>query len=323
MPGPARSLWLRLRDVTLAGANACRVNGRPVPIRQDATGFVVTLDPVVPSKPSLASSQTVSAAPPQSASGSRRAIAAERPASWTDAAEPELASAGPRIYEIQLACFPNGDAKPGQFTFRVPETTRTNVRVGRGGPWQTVTVDTAEGLSRRVGPGDPAIDVGQSDRLRIQAGPVPDAVNAPLLAQAVQFWRLSPGLIEMDCRVTYDRENGGSDKFTWLVPAGATVRITGDAYRAALRTAPNGTAPNGTVPSNTAPSKSSQTAGPSQSDRSTDRAKTNTDSLVPLDFDCSTVARRPGHSRGDAAGADGSTRQRQRRACLSSASAAI
>ena len=105
----------------------------------------------------------------------------------------------------------------------------------------------------------------------------------------MQFWRLSPGLIEMDCRVTYDRENGGSDKFTWLVPAGATVRITGDAYRAALRTAPNGTAPNGTVPSNTAPSKSSQTAGPSQSDRSTDRAKTNTDSLVPLDFDCSTA----------------------------------
>ena len=106
MPGPARSLWLRLRDVTLAGANACRVNGRPVPIRQDATGFVVTLDPVVPSKPSLASSQTVSAAPPQSASGSRRAIAAERPASWTDAAEPELATRGAADLRNPTCLFP-------------------------------------------------------------------------------------------------------------------------------------------------------------------------------------------------------------------------
>ena len=276
MPGPARSLWLRLRDVTLAGANACRVNGRPVPIRQDTAGFVVMLEPGVPSRPSLASSQAVSAPSPPSPSGSRRAIAAERPVSSADAAEPVRAGEGPLSYEIQLACFPNGDAKPGQFAFRVPETMRTSVRVRRGGPSQTVTVETAEGLSRRVRPGDPSIDVGQTDRLRIQSGPVTDGVNVPLLAQAVQFWRLSPGLIEMDCRVTYDRENGGSDKFTWLVPAGATVRTTGDAYRAALRTAPH---------------KSSPTTGsnPPQSGRSTESAKGNAESLVPLDFDCSTA----------------------------------
>ncbi len=269
MPGPVHSLWLRLKDVTLAGANACRVNGQPAPIRQEASGFVLTLDGTIPSsQPASASSQL------PSTSGARRAIAAERPSSSTRTAALPVASAEPQIYEIQLACFPTGDAKPGQFAFRVPETTRTSVRVERSGPWPMVTVDTAEGLSRQVRAGDPAIAVGQTDRLRIQAGPAPDAVPVPLPAQAVQFWRLSPGLIEMDCRVTYDRENGGSDKFTWLVPAGVTVRTTGDASRAALRTAAD---------------KSPQPAGPSaaQSGRTDGDAKSNSDPLVPLDFDCS------------------------------------
>jgi hypothetical protein len=72
----------------------------------------------------------------------------------------------------------------------------------------------------------------------------------------------------MDCRVTYQRENGTGDKFTWLVPAGAAVRTAGDTYRTALRArTPRGNSDGG-----------KRSAG---------------EGLVPLDFDCSAVPNGP------------------------------
>ncbi|HEV8001827.1 MAG TPA: hypothetical protein VGP63_18215 [Planctomycetaceae bacterium] len=265
MPGPERLLFLRLGNTSLAGANVCRVDGQPYPIRKDSEGFVLSLDPNV-SSPVAASEPSV----PQPAAA-RRPIAAERPSSATTAGASEGEDANhsatirqPRVYEIHLTCFPNGTAKPGQFEIQIPETAHTTLRVEKSGPWQVVTAGTAGGKARPVHPGDASIDLGQTNRLQIKEGPVPtETPNSTMTAQAVQFLRLSPGLVEMDCRVTYDCENGAPEKLTWLVPSGVSVRTPGDAYRAALRSA-------------------TSTGGKARSGKSE-----ATDELVPLDFDCS------------------------------------
>jgi hypothetical protein len=256
MPGPARSLLLRLGNVTLAGANACRVDGQPYPIRKDDEGFVLSLDPNLP---------------PARSTEPRRPIAAQRPSSATeprtsngDQTDAKVTTSQPRVYEIHLTCFPNGEAKPGRFEIQVPEAAHTLLRVEKSGPWQVVAVGAGGKKSREVHWGEAPIDVGQANRLRIKAGPEPsETTNTTIAAQAVQFLRVSPGLVEMDCRVTYDRENGTPEKFTWLVPSGASVRSSGETYRAALRPATSTASRAGGADAKTA------------------------QELVPLDFDCS------------------------------------
>jgi hypothetical protein len=265
MPGPARSLLLRLGNVTLAGANACQVDGQPYPIRKDDEGFVLSLDPnVPPARAALGPSASESAE-------ARRPIAAQRPSSATeprtsngDQPDAKVATRQPRVYEIHLTCFPNGEAKPGQFEIQVPAAAQTLLRVEKSGPWQVVAVAAGGEKSREVHRGEASIDVGQTNRLRIKAGPEPsETTKTTIAAQAVQFLRVSPGLVEMDCRVTYDRENGTPEKFTWLVPCGASVRSSGESYRAALRPATSTASRAGGADAKTA------------------------QELVPLDFDCS------------------------------------
>ncbi|HXY33659.1 MAG TPA: hypothetical protein VEI07_05485, partial [Planctomycetaceae bacterium] len=257
LPGTPGTLLLRLANVTLSGANACRVGGRPYPVRADDEGFVLSLD----SPPWPADSDSARSFVSRSKE-SRRPIAAERPGTGA-------VSARPRVFEIRLTCFPSGGARPGQFEMRIPETVHTTVRMANAGPWQTVTVEAANGIARRLRPGDASTDVGQTDHLRLKAGPVPtESANTSIVAQAAQFLRVSPGLVELECHVTYDRENSTPAKFTWLVPSGAAVRTTGDTYRAALRT------------------KAAEQSG--------HVAPVATDGqLVPLDFDCSTAPAGP------------------------------
>ncbi|HET6324201.1 MAG TPA: hypothetical protein VFG04_05835 [Planctomycetaceae bacterium] len=266
LPGQTRFLLLRLGNVTLAGANACQVDGQPYPIRKDTEGFVLSLDP------SVASQSAAGERSSSESAGRRPPIAAERPSSATNSSSPRpnavAATKQPRVYEIHLTCFPNGDAKPGQFEIRVPETARTLLRVEKSGPWPVVAIEAGGSKARQMRPGDASSDVGQVKRIQIKAGPSPaETIETPIAAQAVQFLRVTPGLVEMDCRVTYDCANGVPEKFTWFVPAGASIRTPGDTYRAALR-------PENGLTNTTA--------------NGTRGARGNAaNELVPLDFDCS------------------------------------
>ncbi|HEV8071921.1 MAG TPA: hypothetical protein VGP76_29675 [Planctomycetaceae bacterium] len=274
MPGPARALLLRLGAVTLAGANACRVNGRPFPIRKHDDGFVLSLDSDVPPR---------DIAPASVASGSaslRRPIAAERPSPVITTHAESAANAGsnrPRLYEIRLNLFPSGETKPGQFEIQVPETARTAVRVEKSGPGQVVTLETTAENARRLLAGEPSVEVGQTNRMHFKAGPpLTETTNATIAAQAVQFLRVSPGLVEMDCRVTYDRKSGAHERFTWLVPANAAARANSDTYRAALRMrSPLEIGRIRAQDTSTSRPQVSETAAP------------DAEQLVPLDFDCS------------------------------------
>jgi hypothetical protein len=285
MPGPARALLLRLGAVTLAGANACRVNGRPFPIRKDDEGFVLSLDSDVSPR---------DFAPANAASGAatlRRPIAAKRPSSPIETHAESAANVGsslPRLYEIRLnlfpsGLFPSGETKPGQFEIQVPETARTAVRVEKSGPWPVVSLETAAGNLRRLLAGEPSVEVGQTDRMHFKAGlPLSETTNATIAAQAVQFLRVSPGLVEMDCRVTYDRKSGAPERFTWLVPASAAVRANGDTYRAALRM--RSPVENSHV---AAQDKAASRAHVSET------AAPDAEQLLPLDFDCSAAPSGP------------------------------
>ena len=207
MPGPARSLLLRLDAVTLAGANACRVNGRPSPIRKNDEGFVLSLD----SDPLPGGFTPANA---DSTAAPRRPIVAERPSLMmkTDEKSPtDVGSGLPRVYEIRLSFFPSGETKPGHFEIQVPETARTTVRVEKSGPWQVVTLETTTGKTRRLEAGESSVEVGQTGRILVNSGPPTDETTNPAIAaQAVQNLRVSPALVEMECRVTYDRKSGCS-----------------------------------------------------------------------------------------------------------------
>jgi hypothetical protein len=271
LPGRQRSLLLRLSHVTLAGADACRVNGRSVPVREDSEGIVLFLESDTPGVDAAVAGSDNLRAPLQ-----RRPILADRPVAGkpetkTAGANPTLRvdRTGPRVLEIRLTCFPSAGAKPGQLDIQVPETDHTTVALAKSGPWQTATVEVDDGSIRQIRAANPPIDLGQTKRIQVKAGPAPaETVNTAITAQAAQFLRVSPGLVEMDCRVTYDRTSGVPDKFTWLVPAGAAVRPSADTYRAALRIGNSAAGANG--------------AGGAVAE-----------GLVPLDFDCSLAPAGP------------------------------
>jgi hypothetical protein len=248
--GVTQQVWLPLSNVTLAGADACHVDGRAFPIRREDGGFVLSLKP---DKPSDSEALATSADSPP---GSRRPIVAEPPQVSSSVERP------PHIYEIRLACFPASGASPARFEIQVPQTVHTAVRISQGSAWPVTIIETDEGKPRQLHPGDPAVDVGQTEHIRIKAGSGPTETNSGIVAaHAVQFWRVSPGLVEMDCRVAYDREDRSIEKFTWLVPAGASIRASGEGYRAALR--------------DTKPTNGTNTSAAT--------------GLVPLDFDCSAA----------------------------------
>jgi hypothetical protein len=280
MPGPARSFLLRLGTVTLAGANACRVNGRPFPIRKDDEGFVLSLDSDAPPLDFAPANATSGATTP------RQPIAAERPSLMIKAHDEPAANAGsslPRLYEIRLSFFPSGETKPGQFEIHVPETPRTTVRVEKSSPGQAVALETTAGKAPRLLAGEPSVEVGQTDCMHFKAGPLsPEATNATIAAQAVQFLRVSPALVEMDCRVTYDRKGSAPERFTWLIPPNAAVRAASDTYRAALR-------PRSPDENTRLSAKGKLTSRPLASATTASEAE----QLVPLDFDCSAAPSGP------------------------------
>jgi hypothetical protein len=277
MPDSPRLLLLRLGPVTLAGASACRVDGRAFPIRKIDDGFALTLD----ANPGVAASDPITGfiAP----GPTRRPIAAKRPSQTSRAGVGSGANVEktfPHVYEIHLSFLPNGSAKPGQFEIEVPKTVRTTVRIGTGGPWKTAIVEAATGASRQLVPGQSAIDLGCTDRIRIKTAvpSAPETSDATIAANAVQLLRVSRRLVEMNCRVTYDCQNAIPQQITWLVPATASVRAISGTYRAALR------------PRKPAHESDLDAKGKSASAR---RSSVTVEDLVPLDFDCSSAPAGP------------------------------
>ena len=256
------------------------MNGRPSPIRQSDEGFVLSLD-------SDASAWRLR---PRECGLHNRTSATDccREAflevKTAEKSPTDVGSGLPRVYEIRLRFFPSSETKPGHFEIQVPETARTTVRVEKSGPGQMVTLETTTGKPRRLESGESSVEVGQTGRMVVQSGPLTDETTNPAIAaQAVQILRVSPALVEMECRVTYDRKSGAPEKFTWLVPASAAVRATSDTYRASLRVR--------SPDKNGDPSAGRQGGKPALA--RDEMTVPEAEQLVPLDFDCSAVPSGP------------------------------
>jgi hypothetical protein len=275
LPGRERPVVLHLKNVSLGGADACRVDGRPYPILKNDDGFALTLGSRAP-QPLPVKTPPVGYDP----SGPRQPIAATRPSSSMASGEPrakssvqdtstqEPNSGQTHVYEVRLRLFPTGDAGPDQFEIEIPQSARTSARLANIGPWGVVTIAADGRIAGRLRPSAAPVDLGQSRRLRLRSGAgLQESAPTPIAAQAVQFWRVSPALVEMDCRVTYKLENGVPQKITWLIPVAAAVRSTG-ACRAALRTQNA--------------SKASGSGAPREVVKTPEQ-------MVPLDFDCSSA----------------------------------
>ena len=67
-----------------------------------------------------------------------------------------------------------------------------------------MTLETDNGRVRTLAAGAVStIELGETGLLRFVPGPVAASPAPPLEGRAVQFVRVSPELIEMDCRVNY------------------------------------------------------------------------------------------------------------------------
>lgn len=228
---------LPLSNVTLAGAHACRINGRPYPVRQTDDAFVLNLTGTP-------------------AFGEERANAAagepEQPRRPVEAARPQPvglpnAAGGPvfvnrdtglraRLFEITLHFFPenNGAIPAPGFEFGVPKTASSTLRIERPGPRAQMIVETDRGQVAKLRAGaDATIELGDTDVLRFLPGsPLPPSV--PLIeGRATQFVRVSPELIEIDCRATYAASQNGLDHLEWMIPAGAVARASDESFRIA------------------------------------------------------------------------------------------
>ena len=175
-------LRLPLSNVTLAGADACRVNGKPHPVRKTEDGFVLTLDP--PDANGRASQAAATVA--RQTERPRQPVEAVRPATKrpehirveapADAsAEDDLAR--PRLFDVTLSFFPESDAAaaaPG-FAFGVPTVADTLLEVQKPGPALPFAVETEKGRIGGLAAGTAStIPVGEASLLRLTPGRLPD-----------------------------------------------------------------------------------------------------------------------------------------------------
>jgi hypothetical protein len=233
----ATSIRLPLSNVTLAGADACRVNGRPHPVRKTEEACVLTLPGSAAEEsrtgPAIESDQPrrpVEAARPESKGG-------KKPVAGPPVAAPGVSAVPrPRIYEILLSFFPgsNGTMGSAGYEFGVPKMASAQLQVLKPGPAAPMTVQTENGRIRTLAAGAvTTIELGEAELLRFVPGPVSASPSPVLEGRAVQFVRVSPELIEMDCRVTYAASRGEFDDLEWMIPAAAVARASGDDFRIA------------------------------------------------------------------------------------------
>jgi hypothetical protein len=234
MSADATSIRLPFLNVTLAGADACRVNGRPHPVRKTGDGFVLTLNPADSRVDESRTQPAIESAPP------RRPVEAARPfpsrhgetvaGPAANAAAEVSALPRPRIFEISLSFFPESSVTmgPAGFEFGVPKVASAQLHVLRPGPAAPMTVETDSGRVRALAAGAVStIEIGETGLLRFVPGPVPASPAAPLEGRAVQFIRVSPDLIELDCRVSYASRQRALDELEWIIPAAAVARAAG------------------------------------------------------------------------------------------------
>jgi len=234
----ATSIKLPLTNVTLAGANACRVDGRPCPVRKAEDAFVLTLDSSDPTGDVSRTETVIESgksrrpvdAPRPVRKGSKKIVAvpAAIPAAQVSAAE------HPRIVEICLNFFPESNATkdPAGFEIGVPKVAGTKLRILKPSPFGPATLVTDNGQVHTVPAGaGSTFELGETSLLRIVPGTIPAVPTPPLEARAVQFVRISPELIEIDCRVNYGVSGNEGDELEWMIPAGAAVRTSGENCR--------------------------------------------------------------------------------------------
>ena len=237
------TIRLPLSNVTLAGANACRVNHRPHPIRKTDDAFLLTLNS------SDSNSGRLQTLRPIGSGELRQPVRAVRPrakeVAKSGGRSPKAALHGskalsrPRIYEIVLSFFPEtSGAATAAFEFGLPKVAGALLQIVKPGPPVPMALETDDGQVRKIVPGTVAIvEVRETAWLRIAADSPRPAATSNLEGRAAQFIRLSPDVIEMDCRASYAAVPGGIEEIEWTVPAAAVVRGLEGNFRT-LRGAP-------------------------------------------------------------------------------------
>jgi hypothetical protein len=223
-----RSIRIGLAPVTLAGADACTVNGRFHPLRMSDDGLVVSLDGGE-SAEGLRPDAERGAAP-----GSRLPAVASRPREGARGDRSTMSPARPHVMEIAIRFFAPSARRPAGNTFqlRVPKVAETRVRLVGGGPGRPVAVET-DG-ERRQSLSTTAIDAGPTEQIRFSEGAIESAPAAEVEARGVQLVRVGPGMTEIICRVVYPAVGDDLGGLEWRVPAGAAVRPADDRIRADL-----------------------------------------------------------------------------------------
>ncbi len=237
------TIRLPLSNVTLAGANACGVNGRPHPVRKTDDAFLLTLG-----RTESAADDT-RARPPIEPDQTRQPIEAVRPhpmAAMAAVGGPPERSAQdapalrrPRIFDITLSFFPetSGSATPAGFEFSMPKVANAQLQVLKHGPAAPMTVETDNGQVRTLAAGVVSIvEIGETAWVRIAPRSVRTPIHPATEARAVQFVRVSPEVIEIDCRVSYAANQNGHDGLEWTIPAAAIARAADDSFRIARGT---------------------------------------------------------------------------------------
>jgi hypothetical protein len=231
------TIHLPLSNVTLAGAHACRVNDRLHPIRKTDDAFLLTLNAPDPN------AEDAQARLPNDLDKSRQPVRALRPRpkdiAKTDHGLPETVpddSAGlprPQVFEIVLSFFPemSGTTSTG-FEFGLPRVAATLLQIPKPGLAVPMAVETDDGQVRKLAAGAASIvNVGETGWLRVAPDSPRPTAPAALEGRAVQFIRLSPDAIEMDCRASYAAVPGGVEEFEWTIPAVAVARALDDNFR--------------------------------------------------------------------------------------------
>ncbi len=236
------TIRLPLSNVTLAGADACRVNRRSHPIRKTDDGFLLTL-----SRTELNAADHASRLPTD-VQQLRRPVRAARPQTK------HLVQGGapisvypsdvldgvcrPRVLEISLSFFPEtSGVAPAGFEFGLPKIAGSLLQVLKPGPLVPLAVETDDGQIRKLAAGAVSIlNLGEAAWLRVAPESPRISLPSSLEARAVQFVRLSPDVVEMDCRVSYAAVPQGIDNFEWTIPAAAVVRAWDDNIQTARGT---------------------------------------------------------------------------------------
>ena len=134
------SIRIPLSNVTLSGADACRLDGRPYPLRKTDDGFALNLKPD-DSGSADSTEKTSDEGALTAAEGERRPVIAPRP-------ETGVSSLRPRLITISLKVFPerNQATGSGAFEIGVPRIADTSIRRRRSSVAlpMTVQADSAE-----------------------------------------------------------------------------------------------------------------------------------------------------------------------------------